>query len=222
MPLVNLFSIHHVTILKLHCRYIIFLYNTLLMLILIYQDNISTLTGTLVIPIREKRMAFTLGDEIERLNISFKVINDNLYTGIVNLNDINIERFGFPKAYLNASLIGKGENINAFEFNGELNVQSLSNDKLPFTLSSQISINDKSVELLDLKFTLSDLMVSSPLIGYDTNVGNLLGNFDINYTRRNFDRDYLVTSSLDFDLNIGKYDSVLEFADYTEDFSLYS
>ena len=175
---------------------------------IIYQDNISTLTGTLVIPIREKRMAFTLGDEIERLNISFKVINDNLYTGIVNLNDINIERFGFPKAYLNASLIGKGENINAFEFNGELNVQSLSNDKLPFTLSSQISINDKSVELLDLKFTLSDLMVSSPLIGYDTNVGNLLGNFDINYTRRNFDRDYLVTSSLDFDLNIGKYDSL--------------
>ena len=82
---------------------------------IIYQDNISTLTGTLVIPIREKRMAFTLGDEIERLNISFKVINDNLYTGIVNLNDINIERFGFPKAYLNASLIGKGESINAFE-----------------------------------------------------------------------------------------------------------
>ena len=82
-------------------------------------------------------------------------------------------------------MIGKGESLNDFDFSGSLNINSNSNERTSFNLSSDILINDEKIELSDVNLLFGDLVMKSEKIGYDTTIGNFVGKFAIKYTKNN-------------------------------------
>ncbi|MGN0907887.1 MAG: hypothetical protein ACI4NM_12135 [Bullifex sp.] len=173
-----------------------------------WRDGVSELNGTLVLPISESRLAFTLGNAEERLNVSF-LREEGMYTGIVTVKSLALDRFGFSNARLNAALIGKGANSGDFDFSGELSVTP-SGDAGQFSLSGKINLNDRSVRLHDMDFTFGPLSVKSSETGYSIDSGVLSGAMSLNLTKANNDRDYPVTSSLSFTIPVGTYSSVTD------------
>ncbi len=190
-----------------------------------FKDDISELKGSLVYPIKERRLAFNISNNSESISSSYKVINDSLYTGIIIIDNLKLERFGLTQSLLNVSMIGKGESLNDFDFSGSLNINSNSNERTSFNLSSDILINDEKIELSDVNLLFGDLVMQSEKIGYDTTIGNFVGKFDIKYTQNNNDRPYLITSDLSLNVPIGKYDSLtnallISFDKFQKEFSV--
>ena len=173
-----------------------------------WRDGFSELSGTLVWPISERRLAMTLGNDGERLNISFLKDGSN-YTGAITVDSLILDRFGFSDARLSAALIGSGESTSAFDFSGELSV-SPSDGSERFSLAGKISLNDRSVRLYDVDFSFGPISVMILNTGYSTESGKLDGELDLKVTKQNQDRDYLVTSSLSYEIPIGSFRSVTD------------
>ena len=173
-----------------------------------WSDPVSELTGSFVWPMSENRMAFTLGNGSERINASF-MKDGELFTGMVRIGSLKLDRFGFTGAALDAGLVGKGENTSDFDFSGDISVRP-SDGGDQFALSGNITLNDRYISLTGLDFKYGPLSVYLSQAGYTTQSEEFTGELDMKLVKANYDRDYLVTSSLSFAIPVGSHASVTD------------
>ncbi len=177
---------------------------------LLFTDGISyRLAGEAVYSSATKSFAATLGDEKERFNFSL-VKEEAGLSGILELLDMDLGKFGFDDTLLNTKLVGWGSSADKFSFSSSLILTPES--EAGFSLNADLIVNPSLIRLEGINYTKGDIVINSPAIYFDVTEGMAAGSVSMEYQRHNNDRVYPFKAALSFSSDLGKADNLVAFA----------
>lgn len=177
---------------------------------LLFTDGLTyTLTGEAVYSASAKSFAATLGDDSERFNLSLVKETAGM-SGILELIDMSLDKFGFDDAILNTKLVGWGSSAESFSFSGSLIITPVSD--AGFSLNADLIVNPSLIRLEAIEYSKGDMSISSPAIYFDVLEGAAEGSVSMEYLRHNNDRVYPFKAALSFSSDLGESDNLVSFA----------
>lgn len=117
-----------------------------------FISSVDSFKGFGGFDIYDKKGAFTIGNEDASIDITFTPF-EQYYTGIVDIKNLSLATIGIPEERLNVSLIGRGKDLNNFEFSGNLDIVPIEGAATPWNMTSSILINKDEIALFNSKYT---------------------------------------------------------------------
>ncbi len=170
-------------------------------------DKYPTIYGKFFVDQKRGSMAGHLGNSDEGLDISI-MKKDREYTGIIDIENLKLDRYGFDDIAINASLTGRGSNMDEFTFSGSMAASPLA--AMDYGLRSDIVLTSDSLTLNNFNFSTSTLNIHSDSISYLTAQGSPTFRYDIDYVIKNKDRDYPVDLAFSGTFGFPKYDNFID------------
>ncbi len=118
----------------------------------------------------DKTAAFTIGDNESSIDVTFSPF-EQYYTGIIDINELNLGAIGFKEQRLSATLIGRGKDLNNFEFSGNVDISPVEGAATHWTLTSSILINKDQISLANFKYDKGALSLTDTTLLLDINRG---------------------------------------------------
>ncbi len=180
-------------------------------------DDYPLMSGRFYVDQKNGAMAGHLGNDEEKIDISI-MKRDKEYSGIIDVENLKLDRYNFENISINSSLVGRGSNLDEFTFSGSMAASPQS--AMEYGLRSDIILTSDSLKLNNFDFTTETLTVHSDTISFDTLSGNMSSKTDVRKIIQNKDRDYPVDLNFSVSTKIPTYenfiDLVFNLGDYLE------
>lgn len=170
-------------------------------------NDFPLLLGRIYFDIMNKSVAAHIGNNDENAYLSIMKIERG-YTGIIDIENFMLERFGFDDLIANASLTGRGSRLDDFTFSGSMFASG--KDSSSYILRSDITLTPYMLSFTDLNYDTDKLKIHSDSISIDSVTGNSSALFDITYNVQNRDRDYPIDIKFNYSLNFPNYENFLD------------
>ncbi|MCR5732604.1 MAG: translocation/assembly module TamB [Sphaerochaetaceae bacterium] len=170
-------------------------------------NDFSLLTGRFFFDFKKSAIAARLGNEEENAYLSI-LKKTKGYTGIIDVENFNLARFGFENLRANASLTGRGTKLDEFTFSGSMNAANENSDN--YILKSDIILTPVKLALSNFDYDTDVLDVHSDSITLDSTTGSSAAIFNIKYNIKNKDRDYPLDINFNYSLKLPDYENFID------------
>lgn len=150
-----------------------------------------------------------LGDGEEKIELAFSPF-ENYYTGIIDISNLNLRRFGIKEQILDAKLVGRGGRFEDFEFSGNFDISPTQRSTKPWNLSSSILVRNTLIKLYGISYQNNFLSLSDSGISYDAKEGELQLDSNLLLSFFDLEREYKIRGELHGNSLFGKYESLFE------------
>lgn len=162
----------------------------------IYNDS-KKFTGLLSLDFIENNLVGSLKEENGSTELLLSLYKDEEYSGILRLDNVNLDSFGARDMFLNLNLIGSAKEIEDFSFVGSLDIKSRTDNSV--RLSSYLSLDSSSLKIDNISYTSDSINVNFDELFIDAFTGSFgLNNATISIKNEHQDRDYPISSSFSF------------------------
>lgn len=179
---------------------------------ILIDDGQSSMSGRAEYSPESSSLAMTIGGDTERINLSLMKIADGGYSGILELSELSLDGMGLEGMVLNSRLIGYGSSLLDFSFSGTLTAGSSADSDTAPVFNSDVIIDSTSLSFQNIRYRKGDLELTSPEFDLDVKRGSIAGNLSLSLDRQNADRLYPVKGEAELSLDIGTYDTIVEFS----------
>ena len=169
-------------------------------------DSASTLIGSLFY--NDRRLAFTLGDDVERANLSL-ILRSGDYSGTLSLDELSLDRFGLAGGVLSASLIGRGTGQADFSFSGLVNLTGHRDGVETFRADADVIIDNEGLSADRISYSTENFSLVSDSLSYNYAEGLFSLSASMSYQKVNVDRVYPVSADADIAVSFTPFDSVV-------------
>lgn len=173
------------------------------------SDIYGELTGELIFGYDNYNLALNLSNDDQSESVLLSLVPfDKLYTGTLELNNINLERFGFNSAILNSTLIGFGGTLDDIKFSGNVNISSTDEINYPLSINSSIEISSTEILLSSLYYMTDNLSINSDSLSYSSLTGELNSDISLDLVLEHLDRDIPIRARVSLSSKTHQYDNL--------------
>ena len=133
-----------------------------------------------------------------------------MFTGIIDVQNLSLTRFGLGEEIVNAKLIGRGSKWEDFEFSGNYNIKPLSIAAKPWELESSILITKNKINLSNFNFKQDLFKVTNAGLNYDVTEGDFTLYGMLTKTFLNEAKDNTILSEIQLNSTLGTYASLFD------------
>ena len=154
-----------------------------------------------------KNFALTLANGEESLDMSV-INNDSNYSGIININEINLDIFNIENTKLDTILLAKADSIENLLFTGNVKTHAIDNEKAALLVNSDINLSYKELLLSNMVYKNNDLSLLIDEIYYSNDKDYLTSNLVLDSITKNNFTQYETSLDLSLDIKILKDSNV--------------
>lgn len=187
---------------------------------LVTSLDFDPMVGNANFDFSDNTLALLFESESEKLVLSLAGVEE-YYSGLFSAERFDLRRLGFEDGLLDASLVGRGSELDDLSFSGGFLVQGSDMVNRPLEMKGELFINRDTLRVTDLSYVKDTLSMSCPEFYLSAAEGSLSIPLSFSYVAENRDRDYPLSFDLDLEISSDPADDLYRFFRllYDSDFS---
>jgi Family of unknown function (DUF490). len=176
-----------------------------------FISDADSFTGRGEYDITGKRGAFTIGDGAESIDLTITPFG-KLLTGIIDIRNLSLSRFGLSDQVLSGSLIGRGGKLDDLEFSGSFDISPSPLSVNPWNLSSSILCTKNKIDFSNISYRNGLFSLDGAELSYDTEEGALRASARFNLDINGNHEEHSIASAFNLYAPLGSYSNLYKAA----------